>query len=87
MSGQPGARARSRFGQENVTARGPSRVTAGHRGAMRLTRVSGTRWGVRHRRSRLGPRGGRSPEIQGDRTLLDLNMPVVSLRTGESIRF
>jgi hypothetical protein len=31
MAGEPGARARSRFGQENVTARGPSRITAASR--------------------------------------------------------
>jgi hypothetical protein len=31
MSGEPGARARSCFGQENVTARGPSRITAASR--------------------------------------------------------
>lgn len=30
---------------------------------------------------------GRPPEIEGDRTLLDLTMTVVSLSTGESIRF
>lgn len=30
---------------------------------------------------------GRPPEIKGDPALLDLHMPVVSLRSGDSIRF
>ena len=31
--------------------------------------------------------GGQSPAIEGERGLIDLGMPVVSLRTGEAINF
>jgi hypothetical protein len=30
---------------------------------------------------------GQEPEIEGDRSLFDFEMPVVSLRSGETIRF
>jgi hypothetical protein len=30
---------------------------------------------------------GHEPQIEGDRSLLDLDMPVVSLRSGETIHF
>lgn len=35
----------------------------------------------------LRAENGHEPEIEGDRSLFDVEMPVVSLRSGETIRF